>query len=244
MRIPVSFLHQWRPQQPHRRGYLPGDGVMPYLKETNHSTRIRPGTIIVFRERKAYEVVEVNERPVDLWPEHFQQEWARFTQWWAEQVVSGREMGDQPERATWEHRPLVLVIRPAEQPTAKPKHYAVRASRPFFVLDEHYSVCRLCNEIPPCTHVTTEAMVGLEMANTERLMAIPAGHCLGCGDAITARMKAVRFPGPNLWRPDLGSDSAVFHARSTCDEYVSAYRRQWEEKGHDELQPQLPEDSP
>ncbi|WP_333745727.1 hypothetical protein [Streptomyces sp. IBSBF 2950] len=243
MRIPLSFLHQWRPQQPHQRGYLPGEGIMPYLKETNHSTRIRPGSIIVFGERQAHEVVEVSERPVDLWPEFFQKEWERFTEWWVEQVVAGREMGDQPERTTWEHRPLVLVIRPADQPTAKPSHYAVRASRPFFVLDEHYSVCRRCNEIPPCNHVTTEAMVTREMANAERLMEIPAGHCLGCGENITSRMKAIRFPGPNLWRPDLGPDSAVFHARNTCDEYASAYRRQWEEKGHGELQPELPEDS-
>lgn len=136
---------------------------------------------------------------------------------------------------------MVLVIRPADQPTLKASHYAVRASRSFYVVPEHYSVCRLCNEIPPCSHVTTEAMVDYEMANTERLMAIPAGCCLGCGEPITSRMKAVRFPGPNLWRPDWGTDSAVFHARSDCSGSVASYRQQWEEKGHDELQPELPE---
>ncbi|MFH8813051.1 hypothetical protein ACH4GZ_38630 [Streptomyces hygroscopicus] len=243
MRIPLHVLERWRPEQSHKTGYLPGDGVMPHLAETYHSTRIKPGSIIVFADRKAYEVVEVTERPLDLWPEHFLKEWKRFTAWWAEQVVAGRDMGPQPERATWEHRPLVLVIRPADQPSTRNQHYAVRASRSFFVLPEHYSVCRLCNEIPPCTHVITEATVDREMKNTERLMAIPRGACLGCGETITSRMKAVRFPGPNLWRPDWGTDSAVFHARSRdeCSNGVWRYEKQWKQQGLDVLNPKLPE---
>jgi hypothetical protein len=160
-----------------------------------------------------------------------------------EQVVAGRDMGEQPERATWEHRPVVLVVQPADQPKAKPQHYAVRASRSFYVLPEHYSVCRLCNEIPPCTHETNEAMVEHEMANTQRLMDIRPGCCLGCGDPITSRMKAVRFPGPNLWRPDWGNDSAVFHARQDCEDSVAFYRQQWEAKGHAEMQPELPNEA-
>lgn len=242
MRIPLNALHQWQPQQTRKHGYLPGVNVMPYLTETYHSTRIKPGTIIVFGERKAYQVVEVTERPVDLWPEHFHSEWERYTAWWVEQVMSGRDMGEQPEKETWQHRPLVLAIRPADQPEAKPEHYAVRADRPFYVLPEHYSVCRLCNEIPPCTHVTTEAAVGQEMENTERLMAIRPGCCLGCGEQITSRMKTVRFPGPNLWRPDMGDDSAVFHDRKGCADWRHSYRRQWEEKGHEVLQPGLIEE--
>ncbi|MDX2996394.1 hypothetical protein PV382_18010 [Streptomyces scabiei] len=246
MRIPMRVvLGQWSPQQCRKTGYLPAEGVKRYLKETDYSTRIHPGTIIVWSDRKAYRVLEVTERPLDLWPEHFMTEWKRFTKEWVEQVVVGRDLGEQPERATWEHRPLVLVIQPADRPKAKPEHYAVRASRPFYVLPEHYSVCRLCNEIPPCTHATNEAMVDHEMANTERLMAIPAGHCLGCGERITSRMKAVRFPGPNLWRPDWGNDSAVFHARSSDDCAIPAdsYRRQWEAKGHAEMQPELPNEA-
>lgn len=242
MWIPDHVLDRWRPEQTRKTGYLPG--TTPHLKETDYSTRIRPGTILAWTDRKAYEVVEISERPVDLWPQHFRNEWKRFTAWWAEQVVSGRDMGTQPEKATWEHRPLVLILRPAGLPHAKPKHYAVRASRTFYVVPEHYSVCRLCQEIPPCTHVTTEASVDRTMEKTERLMAIQPGCCLGCGDPITSRMKAIRFPGPNLWRPDLGNDSAAFHARQDCHGWVYAYRRQWEEKGHDELQPELPEEGP
>lgn len=246
MRIPIDVLNEWRPQQTRRRGYLPGNGIMPHLRESDYTTRIRPGTIIVWSDRKAYEVVDVTERPVDLWPEHYRDEWERYTAWWVEQAVAGRDMGVQPERATWKHRPLVLVIRPADRPAAKVQHYAVRADRPFYVLPEHYSVCRLCNEIPPCTHATTEAAVDHEMRKTERLMAIRPGCCLGCGEPITHRMKATRFPGPNLWRPDLGDNSAVFHARARedCAGSRSAYRRQWEAAGRSGLQPELPTEGP
>lgn len=238
MRVPLHVLQQWRPEQTRKTGYLPG--TRPHLRETDYSTLIRPGTIIVWSNRKAYEVIEVTERPVDLWPQHFRDEWKRYTEWWVEQTTAGHNMGEQPAKATWEHRPFVLVIRPADQPHAKPKHYAVRASRTFYVLPDHYSVCRLCNEIPPCTHATTEAAVNHEMERTERLMAIQTGCCLGCGEPITSRMKAVRFPGPNLWRPDMGTDSAVFHARESCSDSVSSYRQQWEAKGPDQLQPELP----
>jgi hypothetical protein len=242
VRIPIHVLDQWRPDQCRKTGHLPGKNVMPpYLTETYHSTRIRPGTIIVWSDRKAYEVIEITERPVDLWPQRFRDGWERYTQWWVEQVMAGRDMGEQPEKTTWEHRPLVLAIRPADQPNGNAQHYAVRADRTFYVLPEHYSVCRLCNEVPPCTHATTEAAVDHTMQKAERLMAIQPGCCLGCGDPITSRMRAVRFPGPNLWRPDMGDDSAVFHARQDCGDWVFSYRRQWEEKGHAELQPELPE---
>lgn len=242
MHIPMHvLLGEWRPQQTRKTGYLPT--ARPHLKETDYSTLIKPDTIIAWGDRKAYRVTEITERPVDLWPEHFVNEWERYTAWWAEHVVAGRDMGQQPEKASWEHRPLALSIQPADQPNAKTRHFAVRASRSFYVLPEHYSVCRLCNEIPPCSHVTTEAMVDHAMANTERLMAIPAGCCLGCGEPITSRTKAVRFPGPNLWRPDLGTDSAVFHAREDCSGPVASYRQQREAKGHADLQPELPEDA-
>ncbi|MFH8581611.1 hypothetical protein [Streptomyces zaomyceticus] len=240
MRVPIHVLNEWRPEQTRKTGYLPADGVRPHLNESDYSTRIRPGTIIVFSDRRAYEVIEVKERPLDLWPEHFLNEWERYAAWWVEQAVAGRDMGTQPEKATWEHRPLAITIRPADQPAAKHQHYAVRADRPFYVLPEHYSVCRLCNEIPPCTHVITEARVEHEMSKAEALMSIPAGACLSCGEAITSRMKATRFPGPNLWRPDLGDNSAVFHARQACSGTADSYRSQWQKRGHHELQPEIP----
>jgi hypothetical protein len=53
-------------------------------------------------------------------------------------------------------------------------------------------------------------------------------------------MKAVRFPGPNLWRPDLGDGSAVFHDRKECSHDVSRYRGQWEAAGNAPAQAELP----
>lgn len=233
----------WRPRQDHKTGRLPGEGIDPYLRESRYHTRIRPGSIIVFNGRHAHEVVEVAERPVDLWPDLFCGEWRRYIKWRMEHVLAGRITGPEPDKALWEHRPLVLVVRPADQPTAEPSHYAVRASRSFFVLPEHYSVCRLCNEIPPCTHATTEATIDREIAKADELMAIPRGACLGCGQTITSRMKAIRFPGPNLWRPDWGLHSAVFHARQQeeCSNGVWRYEQQWKQQGLDVLNPTLPE---
>jgi len=86
----------------------------------------------VWSDRKAYQVVEITERPVDLWPEHFRKEWKRYLEWRAKHIAEGRDVGPEPDRATWEHRPLVLVLRPADRPTAKANHYAVRASRSFY----------------------------------------------------------------------------------------------------------------
>ncbi|MGA5009005.1 hypothetical protein ACPCDX_28955 [Streptomyces koyangensis] len=234
--------HRWRPTQTRKTGYLPGNGIKPNLTETDYATRITPGSIIAWTDRKAYEVIDITERPTDLWPQHFRNEWKRFIDWRDQHILEGRDPGPMPTKATWEHRPLALIIRPADLPTAKPTHYAVRASGTFYVLPEHYSVCRLCEEIPPCHHVTTEAAIDHAMQNTERLMAIQPGCCLGCGEPINRRMKATRFPGPNLWRPDLGENSAVFHARNDCSMAVYRYREQWKAMAADDIQPTLPLD--
>ena len=94
MRIPMHVLRgEWQPTRPYKTGHLDAAGIMPYLHETDYSTRIQPGTIIVWSDRKAYQVIEVTERPLDLWPEHFLNEWKRFTEWWVEQVMAGRDMG-------------------------------------------------------------------------------------------------------------------------------------------------------
>src|SRR5687768_7297695 len=100
-----NVTHQWWPDQCRKRGHLRSPEDTRPVTETSYSTVIRPGTIIVWSDRKAYEIVEITERPLDLWPQHYRNEWDRYTAWWAEQVVSGRNMGTQPEKATWEHRP-------------------------------------------------------------------------------------------------------------------------------------------
>lgn len=199
---------------------------------------LEPGTLVVY-QRAAYRVVEVREIPPDLWGAKwhgaFEDELARWDR-------NPRSWDARPTLETWRDRPVNVVIRPDSAPEAKPVHLTGRASYQWDVLAEHYAVCRACGELPPCSHELTEDKVRAQMVLTEELMSIPAGHCLSCGETVTHRQKAARFPGPNLWRPDLGDNSAVFHARQECSHDVDRYRRQWLEAGNAEPQAELPLD--
>lgn len=197
---------------------------------------LEPGTLVVY-ERAAHRVVEVREIPADLWGEKWHQDFTDELARW-----DARPWGDRPTQETWRDRPVSVVLRPDASPEAKPVHLRGRASHKWDVLAEHYAVCRACGELPPCSHELTEDKVRAQMVLTEELMSIPAGHCLSCGEAITSRMQATRFPGPNLWRPDLGDDSAVFHARKECEHDVHRYRQQWQAAGNADPQAQLPLD--
>lgn len=196
--------------------------------------QLAPGVLVV-HNRKPWRVLEVRERPVELWGERWEQLFEAAVQLWERYP-----RGERPEKATWYRRPIVVVLVPDGKPNAKPVHLCGPASHDWPVLPEHYAVCRVCGELPPCPEELADQAVERQMARTEELMAIPAGHCLGCGEAITSRMKAVRFPGPNLWRPDLGESSAVFHARAECSDDVRRYREQWLAVGGEPVQPELP----
>lgn len=80
-------------------------------------------------------------------------------------------------------------------------------------------------------------------AVAEGRMEIPAGHCMGCGEAISSRQKSTRFPGPNQWQPDLSDGTAVFHDRQECAGSAYRYRQQWERRGGAEGL-QLPTNTP
>ncbi|MGA5009026.1 hypothetical protein ACPCDX_29060 [Streptomyces koyangensis] len=239
----------WRTSQSmdHRRVALPHNG-----HRTGVPT-VEVGTIVVC-ERQAWRVLEIREKPEDLWPEDYEQAWqTKFTRWAehetaraAGEVTSWRaplEAWSEPVRAQWFHRPVNVVLQQVDKPKSKPRHLLTSVSYEWQVLPEHYVVCRVCNELPPCRHMETENTVGREMAEADRLMSIPRGACLGCGEAITSRMKATRFPGPNLWRPDWGTDTAVFHARrqAECSNAVWQYEKQWKERGLNVLNPTLPD---
>ena len=195
---------------------------------------LEPGTLVVF-QRAPYRVVEVREIPSDLWGEKWHQAFTDELARW-----DARPWGERPTSETWRDRPVSVVVRPDKQPQAKPIHMRGRASFQWDVLPEHYAICNACGELPPCSHELTEDKVRAQMVLTEELMSIPPGHCLSCGESITSRMKAVRFPGPNLWRPDLGDDSAVFHDRKECSYDVGRYRGQWEAAGNAPTQAELP----
>lgn len=196
--------------------------------------QLTPGAIVIY-DWKPWRVLEVREQPMDLWGETYEQAFHADVEVWEKY-----QHGDRPEKATWRGRPINFVLAPDREPNAKPLHLIGPAHYDWPVLPEHYAVCRSCGKLPPCPEEVTTKAVELQVARTEVLMSIPAGHCLACGEAITSRMKAVRFPGPNLWRPDLGDDSAVFHAREECSGDVYEYREQWQAKGNEDAQQALP----
>ena len=251
--VTINGREYWKTRTPTKTGYavpFPRFGPSRYgeastaqrRRDDRISDRIRderivilqPDTLVVF-QRAPYRVVEVREIPPDLWGEKLQKAYEdELTRW------DARPWGDRPTLETWRDRPVSVVLRPDKQPQAKPIHLRGRASFNWDVLPEHYAVCNACGELPPCQHELTEDKVRAQMVLTEELMAIPAGHCLSCGEAITSRMQAVRFPGPNLWRPDLGDASAVFHARKECSHDASRYRTQWEAAGNIDAQTELP----
>lgn len=246
----------WRTDQPgpsvHGPLALPHNGWIGTSKEV-----VAPGCIIV-RQRQPWRVLEVNERPEDLWPERWETAWQRRVaareKYEAERLAGATDAYGLPckprppmVRAEWPWRPAVIVLQPVDQPKSRPRHVMTAVNYQWQILPEHYSVCRVCGELPPCRHAETEATVEEAMADTERLMAIPRGACLGCGKTVTSRMKSTRFPGPNLWRPDWGNDTAVFHLRDqdrdlSCTGAYNRYHQQWEAAGLNNLnaQPTLP----
>ena len=108
-------------------------------------------------------------------------------------------------------------------------HLAGYASTMWRTLPEHYAICRLCGEIPPCQHVHNEQVAERAGEQFEKQMAILPGACHSCREPITSRQKFHRFAGPNLIRPDLGDDSAVFHLRSSCRSALQRYDKRWAE---------------
>ncbi|MFH9426037.1 hypothetical protein [Streptomyces sp. NPDC017529] len=200
----------------------------------DQSTVLEPGMVIIY-ERKPYRVLEIRERPLDLWDDRYEQafdgalrDWDRF------------QRGPRPEKETWRGRPVHIVIQPAGSDGPERFSLTAPADHRWDLLPEHYALCVACGELPPCSHEIQQDLIQRQMRHAEEIMSIPAGHCLGCGEAITARMKTVSFPGPNLWRPDLPDGSAVFHHRKECSGDVQRYREQWQARGHVEAQLTLP----
>lgn len=187
------------------------DQWRPREGRSNPAHRIEPGSIVLW-DRKPYRLIEVRERAHADWPEEYRQKWVEHRM---------------PDPATWHYRPVVVVLRDVDDERAKPLHLVGPAGHYWHVLPEHYSVCRLCGEIPPCTHVHTEAVVGRATERMAEEMAILPGCCHACREPITARQKSVTFPGPNLVRPDLGDDSARFHSRAACFDALFAYDERW-----------------
>ncbi|MDX5568463.1 hypothetical protein PYK79_41410 [Streptomyces sp. ID05-04B] len=195
--------------------------------------QLKPGVLVVY-DRQPWRVIETAERPLDLWDDEYEKRFAEAVAAWERW---GR--GDRPEKATWSSRPMVVVLAPDGKPHEKPTHLIGPYHFSWQVLPEHYAICSACGELPPCRHELAEREADQQAARADVLMDIPPGHCLGCGEYVTTRQQAARFPGPNLWRPDMPDHSAVFHARQECSGEVERYRQQWEARGNTSPQPSL-----
>lgn len=174
--------------------------------------KLQPGDIVI-ADRKPFRVREVREIPNDLWKDAFVNAWH----------AAGR-----PDAETWHNRPMD-VHGFWETPDAEGRSCGVQAplGHMWNVLPEHYSVCRLCSELPPCRHVHNERVMAHASERMDEVMAILPGLCHSCCEPITARQKSFTFPGPNLLRPDLGDNSAIFHTRSSCYGDLASYDKRW-----------------
>ena len=189
----------------------------------DNNPHLQPGMLVILN-RTPYRIVEIREKPDDLWPATYEAAWESTVDLW-QRYGHGKE----PQRATWRDRPVNVIVVP--EGGGEEEHRVGPASYVWNVLPEHYAVCRSCGELPPCSEELLDKTVGQQMVKSELLMAIPAGACMGCGETISGRQKVVAFPGPNLWRPDLADGTVRFHARQECDTWVSRYRAQWEAVG-------------
>lgn len=79
------------------------------------------------------------------------------------------------------------------------------------VLDEHYSVCVKCGELPPCSDTWSERIATASAENAARYEV--EGVCPSCQEPVTRRQQSFRFT-ENLHVP-LGPP-VVFHARGKC----------------------------
>lgn len=207
--------------------------------------QLAPGMLIVW-ERAAYRVTSIDERPDDLWPERFETAWDEHHAQWLRNLVAENAAGPEPQRSTWSGRPVVLALTNPACPKNQPLHVVGPAHHRWEVLPEHYAVCVDCGDLAPCRHEVADKQADRETATARVRMTFPADACMGCGEAIAGRQKAIAFPGPNLWRPDLPGH-ARFHARQDCAGFVESYRTAWLASGGEQLQrtqPALDDETP
>lgn len=189
---------QWRARESCGSGRLTSD--------------LAAGAIIVW-ERRPYRVAESTPRPLTDWKPAY---------------IEGWEKSGRPDPATWRYRPFVLVLKPEfDAGLDHRQHLEAPGNHYWTVLPEHFAVCRLCNEIPPCSHEWGESVLRHARVEMEAALRIMPGCCLGCGAPISSRQKRILFEGPNLARPDFADDTAVFHARSSCLSYAHRYDQKW-----------------
>jgi hypothetical protein len=137
----------------------------------------------------------------------------------------------------WAYAPFVLVLAPHGPgkheglKSDKRRHLRFPASygRAWQHLDEHYTVCWQCHEIPPCLAHEQAVTAAAEMRKLEYQLSLLPGTCSSCAEPITSRQRTITFPGMNLLSPT--SDAPVFHLRRQCRPRAAEYENLWVEAG-------------
>ncbi|MDQ1037396.1 hypothetical protein QFZ75_003812 [Streptomyces sp. V3I8] len=222
-------MRSWLPDQPTRIGRHD----WPDERDNGTHMRMQAGSVVVL-DRQAWRILEIDGYPSDRWPDSYEKAWRDHVElWWHANELrraNNQTAKPAPERAEFYKRPVVLVLRNENLPRSTPKHWCAPASHDWRVLPEHYAVCHACGELPPCRHgeYRWEGGPRWPEQNGGIPLMVPEDCCMGCAEPIKPRVRTVRFPGPNLWYPDLGEDTAVFHARTSCSDQVDCYRMQWQ----------------
>lgn len=139
--------------------------------------------------------------------------------WALEQIGEKRHYGPPPVGHLIAYRDKVwrvldtigsqILLQPDDSDTAE-LHDLEGDKQWWRILPEHHAVCSRCGEPMPCRHLRQMSQANAALKRARRLMAIPEGACWACEKPISARQKAVTFPGDNLRLP--GGPPVMFHA--------------------------------
>lgn len=131
----------------------------------------------------------------------------------------------EPQRSRREA--YMITLRPAALVTLASHHdddISLRIPGGYFleVLPEHYALCVICQDLPPCRHDVQEKITARAMAQFAKYE--QEGVCPACEEVITARQQKVPFP-VNIKIP--GGPPVVFHRRRQCFWSAVEYDREW-----------------
>ncbi|MBM9509928.1 hypothetical protein [Actinacidiphila acididurans] len=175
------------------------------------TTALTPGMLVIWG-KAAFRVVSLEDLNRGNWRDEDEQAW---------------EEAGRPDIPTWTARPMWLSVQYDNKTETGTRGGIVPADAGWVILPEHYSVCRQCGELPPCAEVFADRVMAVEAQRIEFEMRLTHGMCHGCGHIVTPREHSILFSGDNLIRPDLGSNTAVFHTRRHCLPIVLAYQDRW-----------------
>lgn len=210
---------QWQPM------VFDSEAIREYVTELRHGheiTRTRHrripnvGELIAWRNRKAYRVVEVDEREQANWHDETMKAWER---------------AGNPDPRTWTGRELVVLVDPVtdagERRVGKALYLWADGDQ-WWPLREQYPTCNDCRLIwpCPCDERTDEARAAMKELN--RLGGIMPGCCWACNEPVTKQHHSIVFEGDNLLLP--GGGLVVFHTAESRKAKKGATCRYWAEK--------------